>query len=125
MPKFAYRDELTVAYEVSDCQKAIDWYREVLGFELLYYLEEFGWCEMKSHLAGVNCGFSQVEKPKVGAGPTLTWAVQDIDAARAELEGKGVRFDGETRVLPGLVKLAVFFDPDGNDLMFSQSLMKS
>jgi predicted enzyme related to lactoylglutathione lyase len=67
-------------------------------------------------------GLSQVEKPKVEGGPTLTWGVKDIEAARAELEGKGVKFDGETRVIPEMVKLATFFDPDGNHLMFYQSL---
>jgi predicted enzyme related to lactoylglutathione lyase len=124
MASFEYGGDLTVAYEVSDCRRAIEWYEEVLGFKLLYHLEEMGWCEMGTPVSGVSVGFSQVESPKVGAGPTLTWAVKDIDAARAELEGKGVRFDGETRTIPGLVRLAVFFDPDGNDLMFSQSLGK-
>jgi predicted enzyme related to lactoylglutathione lyase len=124
MASFEYGGDLTVAYEVSDCGRAIEWYTDVLGFKLLYHLEEMGWCEMGTPVKGVNVGFSQVERPKVGAGPTLTWAVKDIDAARAELEGKGVRFDGETRTIPGLVRLAVFFDPDGNDLMFSQSLGK-
>lgn len=56
-------------------------------------------------------------------GAVLTWSVEDIDASRAVIEAKGVRFDGETRTLPGLVKLATFFDPDGNVMMFAQSLM--
>ena len=50
------------------------------------------------------------------------FGVTDIDAARTEMEGKAVRFDGETQVIPGMVKLATFFDPDGNSYMLSQSL---
>ena len=50
------------------------------------------------------------------------FGVVDIDVARAELEGKGVRFDGDTIELPGMVKLASFFDPDGNRYMLAQSL---
>lgn len=42
--------------------------------------------------------------------------VDDIEAARAELEGKGVEFAGET-FDTGVCKMALFTDPDGNDLM--------
>ena len=122
MPSFGFDGGLTVAYEVSDCAKSIAWYQEMLGFKLQYHLEQMGWCELESHIPRVNVGLSQVEKPKVGAGPTLTWGVNDIEAAKKELEGKGVRFDGDIRVIPDMVKLAVFFDPDGNDLMLYQSL---
>ncbi len=121
MPNFGFDGGLTVACDVSDCAKSIAWYRDVLGFKLQYHLEEMGWCEMESHIPKVNVGLSQVESPKVG-GPTLTWGVKDIDAARKELEGKGVKFDGETRTIPEMVRLATFFDPDGNTLMFYQSL---
>jgi CreA protein len=54
-----------------------------------------------------------------------TWEVEDIDAARAALEAAGVRFDGDTDVNEGMVKLATFFDPDGNALMLSQTLMEA
>ena len=121
MPNFGFDGGLTVAYDVSDCAKSIAWYQDVFGFKLQYHLEEMGWCEMESHIPRVSVGLSQVESPRVG-GPTLTWGVTDIEAARAELEGKGVMFDGETRVIPEMVKLAVFFDPDGNTLMLYQSL---
>ena len=41
--------------------------------------------------------------------------VDDVAAARAELEAKGVKFEGET--IEGRVCLmATFFDPDGNKL---------
>ena len=54
-------------------------------------------------------------------GSTPTWGVADIDAARASLEGKGVRFDGETQDVSGMVKLAMFYDPDGNPFMLAQN----
>ena len=122
MSKIVFDGGLTVAYSVSDCAKSIAWYQDALGFKLQYHLEEMGWCELESHIPRVNVGLSQVEKPEVKGGPTLTWGVTDIDAARRELEGKGVKFDGETREIPQMVKLATFFDPDGNHLMMYQSL---
>jgi catechol 2,3-dioxygenase-like lactoylglutathione lyase family enzyme len=42
--------------------------------------------------------------------------VDDVAAARAELEGKGVEFDGET-VDTGVCHMATFLDPDGNPLV--------
>ena len=61
----------------------------------------------------------------VAAGGKLTWGVKDIDAARTLLESKKVRFDGPTQEIPGMVKLATFFDPDGNPMMFYQDLQKA
>lgn len=113
---------LTCACECSDIQKTIAWYQDLLGFKLEYYIKEMEWCEMVSPVARVYVGFSQVEKPATGAGPTLTFGVVDVDKARANLEAKGVKFDGETRTYEGMVKLASFYDPDGNSLMLYQSL---
>jgi catechol 2,3-dioxygenase-like lactoylglutathione lyase family enzyme len=42
--------------------------------------------------------------------------VDDVAAARAELEGKGVEFFGEI-LDTGVCHMAFFTDPDGNDLM--------
>jgi predicted enzyme related to lactoylglutathione lyase len=42
--------------------------------------------------------------------------VEDIEAARAELEGRGVRFEGDT-FDSGVCHMAFFTDPDGNALM--------
>jgi catechol 2,3-dioxygenase-like lactoylglutathione lyase family enzyme len=42
--------------------------------------------------------------------------VDDVEAARAELEAKGVEFHGQT-LDTGVCHMAFFSDPDGNDLM--------
>lgn len=42
--------------------------------------------------------------------------VDDMEATRAELEGKGVEFLGDT-FDTGVCHMAMFKDPDGNDLM--------
>ena len=46
----------------------------------------------------------------------LALHVDDVAAARAELEAKGVEFAGET-MDSGVCHMAFFTDPDGNDLM--------
>jgi catechol 2,3-dioxygenase-like lactoylglutathione lyase family enzyme len=46
----------------------------------------------------------------------LALHVEDVAAARGELEAKGIRFAGET-FDTGVCHMAFFSDPDGNDLM--------
>ena len=43
-------------------------------------------------------------------------------ASRGEGIQQDVKFDGETQTVPGMVKLATFFDPDGNKLMLYEDL---
>jgi catechol 2,3-dioxygenase-like lactoylglutathione lyase family enzyme len=52
--------------------------------------------------------------PQSNAHPALH--VDDVPAARAELEAKGVTFLGDT-LDTGVCHMALFKDPDGNDLM--------
>jgi catechol 2,3-dioxygenase-like lactoylglutathione lyase family enzyme len=49
-------------------------------------------------------------------GNPLPLGVEDVPAARAALEAKGVQFTGET-LDTGVCHMAFFTDPDGNDLM--------
>jgi predicted enzyme related to lactoylglutathione lyase len=119
-----YDGGLTASMGVADLGKAIAWYSEVLGFTLLYRMDEMAWCEMSTGVARVNVGLSQVEKVSPQGGATLTWGVKDIKAARKALEGRKVRFDGDTMTIEGMVSLATFFDPDGNKMMLYQDLQR-
>lgn len=116
-----YSGDVTCAVQVSDIEKSIAWYQEVLGFKLIYHVKEIGWCEMASPVNRLQIGLSQVEKPNV-KGVTLTWGVNDIESSRKKLEQSDVKFDGPTQEIPGMVKLATFYDPDGNNYMLSESL---
>lgn len=113
---------LTCAIRVKDLDKSLAWYRDTLGFTMLYKVDDMAWAEMSTPVARVNLGIGQVEKPEPQGGATLTWGVKDIDSARKSLEKKDVRFDGATMTVPGMVKLATFFDPDGNKHMLYQDL---
>ena len=120
-----YDGGLTCSMGVSSLDRSIPWYQDVLGFELLYRLETIAWCELKSAVARVNLGLSEVEEPGGKGGATLTFGVVDIEAAKAELDRHGVRQDGPIRDIPDLVRLLTFFDPDDNALMFYQELGQS
>ncbi len=116
-----YDGALTVSMSVSDLDKAIDWYKNVLGFELQYRMDDIGWCEVISPVANVNVGLSVVEKPSPG-GATPTFGVKDINAARSALEENGVRIDGDVVTIENMVSLLTFYDADDNALMFFQML---
>lgn len=117
-----YVPELTASLGVTSLDASIDWYGKVLGFTLLYRADEIGWCEMTTHMTGVNVGLSENQEVKQGGGATNVWSVSDIEAAKAHLDAHGVRQDGEIQTIPGLVRLLTFFDPDGNAMMLAQSL---
>jgi predicted enzyme related to lactoylglutathione lyase len=118
-----YVPELTASMGVTSLDKSIEWYGEVLGFTLLYRADEIGWCEMSTHMAGVNVGLSENQEVKQGGGATNVWGVTDIEAAKAHLDAHDVKQDGEIQTIPDLVRLLTFYDPDGNAMMLSQSLM--
>jgi catechol 2,3-dioxygenase-like lactoylglutathione lyase family enzyme len=52
--------------------------------------------------------------PQKNAHPALH--VDDVEAARSELEAKGVQFTGDI-FDTGVCHMALFTDPDGNDVM--------
>jgi catechol 2,3-dioxygenase-like lactoylglutathione lyase family enzyme len=122
MSPITWADHMTAALGVSDLDRSIAWYRDVLGFELIYKLDDWGWAELRSPVAEVNVGIGQTEEVEPRGGATLTFGVADIDAARGHLEAHDVRFDGETSEVPGMVRLATFYDPDGNTFMLAQRL---
>jgi catechol 2,3-dioxygenase-like lactoylglutathione lyase family enzyme len=118
---FAYDKQLVISVNVSDLERSIEWYRDLLGFELVYKLDQYGWCELQTATKHVSIGLGQTEELKIG-GTTPTFGVVDIDAARKHLESHDVKFDGDTYEIEGMVKLATFYDPDGNPFMLAETL---
>ena len=113
---------IVISVNVSDLERSIAWWDEMLGFEPTYVMKEYGWCELGTAIDGVGLGLGQVEEVKVSGGVTPTFGVSDIDAARGHMESRGVRFDGDTYEIEGQVKLCTFYDPDENPFMLAQVL---
>jgi len=120
-----YDGGLTCSMGVASLDESIAWYRDVLGFTLLYRVDEIAWCELSTSVARVNVGLGQREAAGGAGGSTLTFGVVDIDAAKAELDRHNVRQDGPIRDIPGMVRLLTFYDPDDNALMFYQDLSEA
>ena len=118
---FEFTGNMVISVNVSDLDRSIEWYRDALGFELDYKLDEYGWCEMKTPLPGISIGLGQTEEQKAG-GTTPTFTVKDIYAAKGHLEAHGARFESEPYEIEGMVKLVTFYDLDGNPFMLAQPL---
>jgi catechol 2,3-dioxygenase-like lactoylglutathione lyase family enzyme len=103
-----------VAIPSQDAQRARRFYAETLGLRMDEHAEFELWL-------GETClGIWEPERFGIEFAPQknahLALHVEDVDTARAELELRGVTFNGET-LDTGVCRMAFFTDPDGNDLM--------
>ena len=112
---------ITLALSVRDRHKSAQWYSKMLGFELIMHIDDAGWSEMQTKTDGVTLGLGEQAEPAPG-NTVPVFGVADIATARESLETAGVRFDGDTEVIEGMVATATFYDPDGNALMLAQDL---
>lgn len=108
-----------ISVNVSDYDRSLAWYRDVLAFPVEYELKEYGWCELKTPF-GFNIGLGQGETVQQG-NVTPTFGVRDIDAAIAHLRQHDVKVE-DWHEIPDMVRLSTFWDPDGTPWMLAQSL---
>ena len=104
-----------VSVLTQDMPRAKAFYGDVLGLEL----ESEGESDMEFRLGQVTLDVfdpSSIGQQFAPSPAGIAIRVPDVDAARAELESKGVAFDGET-IETSVCKQAWFKDPDGNSLM--------
>ena len=109
-----------VQYNVSDWERAKQFYADVLDWPLAYVDEAVGWCEWgqpdKTHLA-INRWDSQWGPvPQNGALAVLS--VADAHATTAALRAKGIKCD-DIMSIPGVVDIGLFHDPEGNKIQFA------
>lgn len=112
---------ITIALSVKDRHASADWYQKTLGFEAMYHADEAGWSELQTNTDGVTLGLGEHTEPAPG-NCVPVFGVADLDGARGRMEAAGIKFDGPTDVVEGMVKTATFYDPDGNALMLAQDL---
>jgi len=104
-----------VSFLTQDIARAKRFYTETIGLEI----ETEGEYDLEFRAGQVTLDVfdpSSIGQPFAPSPAGLALRVPDVAAARAELEAKGVEFDGDTRD-SGVCHMAFFRDPDGNALM--------
>ena len=104
-----------VSVLTQDLPRAKQFYSEALGLEV----ESEGDHDLELRAGQVTLDVfdpTSIGQPFAPSPAGIALRVPDVDAARAELEAKGVEFDGET-VATSVCRQAWFKDPDGNALM--------
>ncbi|WP_370400799.1 VOC family protein [Sulfitobacter sp. JB4-11] len=115
---------ITFALSVRDRHASAEWFEKTLGFALRFHADDAGWSELSTFTPGVTLGLGEQGEPAPGNAVPV-FGTPDIDAARAAMEAGGVRFDGDTVEVEGMVRMATFYDPDDNALMVAQDLSKA
>jgi predicted enzyme related to lactoylglutathione lyase len=106
-----------VPFSTQDMDKAVEFYGEILGLRRSVYMPERNYAEFETG----NVTFSVVVGEAMGIGHrvnalAVALHVDDVAAARATLEQRGVEFSGDI-LDTGVCHMAFFADPDGNALM--------
>ena len=108
-----------ICVSTKDLTAAREWYENVLGLE-----RSKTWGQENPMGAEFETGsltIALVDSQKLGMEPRtnnhpIALHVDDVEAARGELESRGVEFQADT-IDSGVCHMAVFTDPDGNALM--------
>jgi catechol 2,3-dioxygenase-like lactoylglutathione lyase family enzyme len=110
-----------VYYWTADMERAVRFYRDVLGLRLLRR-EGDSWALFDA--AGPRFALhGLVEGHAVSSGgATAVFEVEDLDGARLALEGRGVRFHDRAGEVAGYARFASFSDPDGNTVQVIEYL---
>ena len=106
-----------VGVPTHDLPRAVEFYGQTLGLERSVYLEERNYAEFETG----NLTLSVIDAEKMGLEHVpvrsgIALHVDDVAAARATLEERGVSFARDT-LDTGVCHMAIFDDPDGNLLM--------
>jgi predicted enzyme related to lactoylglutathione lyase len=106
-----------VGLPTHDLETAVAFYGDVLGLHRSVYMPDRNFAEFETG----NLTLSVFNAEEFGLTHhqnqnAIALHVGDVAQARAELEGQGVEFSGET-LDTGVCHMAFFADPDGNALM--------
>ncbi|GIH16509.1 hypothetical protein Raf01_46810 [Rugosimonospora africana] len=113
-----------VSRPVGDIDRAVEWYRDVLGLPHLYTYGDLAFFDC----GGVRLFLSAESGTAVGEPSVLYFRVDDMHAAYQELRTRGVEFEGAPHLIfrheSGLEEWMAFFkDPDGHLLAIMAQLL--
>jgi predicted enzyme related to lactoylglutathione lyase len=109
-----------VSVPTQDIGAAVDFYRDVLGLEQSKLWQMGGQEPLGAEFETGTVTIAIIDVAKLGIDfqpnkVPIAFHVEDVEAARKELESRGVSFRGDT-IDSGVCHQALFEDPDGNSL---------
>jgi len=115
-----------VAITTHDLDRAVAFYRDVLGLRYLFQVPNMAFFDC----GGIRLMLARPEKPEFDhPASILYYRVDDIRAAHAALKERGVRFEDEPHVVADLgdreLWLTFFRDPDDNVAALMSEPLKS
>jgi catechol 2,3-dioxygenase-like lactoylglutathione lyase family enzyme len=116
----AITDVATVAVPVSDQERALAFYVDVLGFEMRRDAA-FGpgnrWIEVAPPGSSTTIALPPLGEVQPGVDTGIRLSTRDAEADHARLRARGVEVDAEIlRFGPGVPPMFTLRDPDGNKL---------
>ena len=108
-----------VYYWTRDMDRAVAYYRDVLGLELGHRAGD-EWAEFRA--GDVRLALHRTLESALPPSGTVVFRVGDLDEAKWALEQRGVVFDGHESEVPGFARFATFHDPDGNAIQLIEYL---
>lgn len=108
-----------VSVPTEDVERAAAFYGEVLGLRRSVYMPERNYSEFETGnltLSVINAQAMGIATEHQPIRVPIAFHVDDVQAARTELEGRGLTFAREN-FDTGVCLMAFFEDPDGNALM--------
>lgn len=112
---------ITIWYSVKDLENTLSFYVDLLGFEKVFHDPATGMAMVNTNTKDCIIGFS-VADTVVPSTSSTVFEVQDIERTIRALGEKGIEFPGGVEFVPDMAKLATFYDPDGHNLMLSETL---
>jgi predicted enzyme related to lactoylglutathione lyase len=103
-----------VTVGISDLERSIAFYRDVMGFKLLYSAPEFHYASFDANGMRFSIAGGGSDEHSAGRRTGIGFVVPDVDAAHAELVAKGVEFTMPPGKQPWGGYMGMFADPDGN-----------
>jgi catechol 2,3-dioxygenase-like lactoylglutathione lyase family enzyme len=104
---------------VRDMDAAVDFYRDVVGLELVRR-EGDEWAEFAA--PPIRLALHAIVHEDAPGGGTVVFRVDDLDRARWSLEREGAVFDEHLGEVEGFARFALFRDPDGNPIQIIEYL---
>lgn len=115
-----FKNVSVVSIYVKDWEGAKKFYRDILGWPVIWQDDKMGWeeygIEGAAHVS-IN-RWDDPDIPPVRGRTTLVLTVADAFKTTEELRAKGIKCD-DAVAIPGVVAYGTFYDPEGNRIQFA------